>query len=269
MTMFRIPFIAAACAPLLLSLAATPQVGAVTLLQDDFSSDTTASYSTYTTSLASTTGYDYAIVADAVSPGSDGLQLDPGTSGNRLMVRSFSEVTLGVGDSISLSLDFRFVEQPPSQTQGFIVALAELSTASSQRSNIDAGGTATSRIQQNIAGTADNIGGTFAGIDLGLTSHSLLFTMTRTGADSMDYNYTIDGGSTLSVTRDDTGLSVFTFDSIAIGFSGGSSNSPIINFDNILVTSTIPEPGSLGFLVPVALGLGMMRRRRLSRQAQP
>ena len=82
-------------------------------------------------------------------------------------------------------------------------------------------------------------------------AHDYTLEITRTGATSLSYRGTIDA---TTLTGAQTGVSNFTFNRIIFG-QGGATNLDV-NYDNVMVVLTAPEPAGLGVLGAYAARAG-------------
>jgi len=119
-------------------------------------------------------------------------------------------------------------------------------------------------------GTAPDFGGidraainTSSGSGFAITdnlTHTASMTVTRTSSTQVQLSLTIDG-STISSSASSTNIRT-TFDEIGFG-DGFVANPAGFAIDNVVVTSSVPEPSSTGlFLVGLGALAGRYRRRR-------
>jgi hypothetical protein len=97
------------------------------------------------------------------------------------------------------------------------------------------------------------------------TSTRPAFTLTRVNATAISLSLVIDGGT--AITGTDTTANLRTsFDEIA--FSNGFTN-PGLNYaiDNVVISSSVPEPNTVGIVTAGTLVGAAVTRRRSSRPA--
>lgn len=242
-----------------------------------------------------------------VSTGSLGLVT--GTSG-RGIHGTFAPQMLGVGDSITVTYKFTTPDTVGTgKSTAFRVALmdfnnaglaADLSASSSSvqplyiglpgyMADFDVNTDATADVsirKHDLTATGGRLLGTTgewnslgssgdAGYSiLANTNYVGVFSVTRTGADSVDVfsSLAVDGGSLLdSHTESDVSAIANNFGMFAIHANSnvfGSSNSAGdpdngIDFSNVLVQSTVPEPSTTALFVGLSvIGLAIWRQRR-------
>ena len=187
---------------------------------------------------------------------------------------------VSTGDFITLTMDFRFEALPTvSSTDGLRFGLyntngTNANTNGGAASDNDFGyqariGTGTTAgfglNKENINNTAGELG---AGNDrVALTvvnpgdvaindtlKHSLSFTITKTSA-GVDVSAAVDGSPLGTGTST---VPYLTFDEILISHATPQA----YRVDNVLVTSNVPEPGTLGVIGAGMLLLGRRRRMR-------
>jgi hypothetical protein len=183
---------------------------------------------------------------------------------NALTRGAFTNTTaLAIGESITLSFDFRMIAAATNDTAGLRFGLGTSSNTFGFTF-----GTGTS----SAVGTAQFATGTVSGPNTPYTStgatfsinntasHSFSFTITRTSGTSLSFLSSVDA-NTVSAVSNNT-ISNFTFNSIILG--QGSSSANDINIDNVIV-SVIPEPSTYAALAGLAvLGLVVCKRSRKS-----
>lgn len=238
-----------------------------------------------------TAGDDAADTQDTAwySVGSDPTLTVTGAAGSRVLsatgltkekpfVGSFASTTLATtGDSITLSLDLQF---PSGRSGGnFRIGLfsdgGTPNTADNQGvNNNDAGyflqlGTpepssnGVSSLQKSTANLFDSgalVGSNIAtGIVKDNAFHTLTLTVERTGVSEVTLTGTLTGAtSNTSFSRVDSSGLLTTFNEIGVRYA--SSDHPY-NIDNVVVTTTIPEPGSF-VLALSGVALCAFRSRR-------
>jgi hypothetical protein len=106
-----------------------------------------------------------------------------------------------------------------------------------------------------------NVAASSAGVVINNTNiHTAAFTLTRVNATAISLSLVIDGATAITGT-DTTSNFRTSFDEIA--FSNGFTN-PGLNYaiDNVVITSSVPEPNTVGIVAAGALVGAAARRRR-------
>lgn len=252
---------------LLASVAAIPARSATTLVDDQFIdgglTDGTDAADAVWTSLSNT-----ALTVGAFNSTdntSNALRVDStatfsGTKG------AFTNATaLAVGESITVSFDFRIINTAANDGAGLRFGLS--SSSNTYAFTFGTGTTAGGGMAQFGANT---VGGTntiytASGTPFSINdtaTHSFVLTLTRTSGTSLSFLGSVDANTTSAVTSNS--ISNFTFTSIVLG-QGNTAND--FNIDNVLVSQgAIPEPSVFAALAGLAaLGLVMFKRTRSSR----
>ena len=207
------------------------------------------------------------------------LNFDP-SAGNltfRAILGNFTSTTLGVGDRISLTFDFRFTSAPSLQRSllriglfnsngtivnsdattvdnddfGYLSRFSSDSDTASDLTKVPSGDTSTAGTP--LTEIANNAIGAF-----GTTSHAIRFDITNTATGTLVESY-FDGGLISSATDLTANSPYVTFDNIRIGQGSGSTPFRI---DNVGVeTFVVPEPSSLALTALGALALVLRRRK--------
>lgn len=181
-------------------------------------------------------------------------------------------VTLGVGDSLTLSYDHQFLASPGNTAAS--VRFGLYNSNATNTANNDNGyfarvssGTGSPGIEvwketgtDTVLSGGDNavvVGGSGSGF-VGLTTASVNLSMvlTRTASSALKIDVKQNGTTVWSVT--DVSASFFTYDEIALGTG---TNNPQFRLDNISLVSVVPEPATLGLMSLAGTLLGMRRRR--------
>jgi hypothetical protein len=185
-------------------------------------------------------------------------------------LKSFSSVTLDVGDSLSLSLDIR---QTTTAAGTLNIGLANLASPMSGNilgSALDPGNYLSFRqdFAVNSKATLHKGGSTLlatsdsASTNITTDYQTVTFTLTRL-ANGLEMKASI--GSTLVVSHLDTAATEFTFNTIRLATPGNSNGG--VYFDNITLTRTtataIPEPATTAALVAGACALAGIAGARL------
>ncbi len=206
--------------------------------------------------------------------GGNALQFATTGKNNQFAELAFNQsVTLGVGDFLSVSLDYRFTTAPPninfSTVFGF-VANSTFSTTDQHAAtyaNLGVNGPTGNLSKFQINGDVNE--GKFATIDSGTTAHDLTYTVTRLAGGQLEFNLQIDGTTVDATKTGSTVPSSYLFDSIRLGGTawagtgaGGGDGVEGFLYDNIVVTTSVPEPATLGMLGLGALLTLLIRRAR-------
>lgn len=234
---------------------------------------------------AGTSAGSLSVISDATlparsEPNSNVLQWTPSAS-FQAIVAGYPSASLGTGDFITLSFDFRYPSTPGNNAGGGFRfglynngATPATGNAAAANDNDDQGyylsvSTGTSAPSNNLFRETGGLSGVTAGTDrvtvgtatttatsiTGTEAHTALMTITRTGATSFTILGQIDGTTVMNTT--DAAGTVLLYNELAISTGG---NNQALNVDNVVVTSSVPEPGTLGLLA--APGLLMLARRR-------
>lgn len=193
----------------------------------------------------------------------------------------FDSTTLGVGESLSVSFNLSFAAIGDNGGN-FIVGVlnsstGDLVTADNFGSGFDFTGYQGYRFRTNTGGTNSGsttiekrdptsaafdgsytaLTGSAAGAGLAAsTAYSVAITYTRTGVSSLVATYSLNG-VTLTVTDNDA--TNFTFDTLQYYKGGGNGT---FYLDDVLITSSIPEPASAALLGGLAIGVLTIAGRR-------
>jgi hypothetical protein len=248
---------------------------------------------TFYTRNATGAQYSASIVDDSAAGGLGSMALnhnDTTTSsgGNEIIGLLPTPITLATqGDFITLSFRFRYVNvsTATANSAGFRFGIegsnGSVVTADGQGSTSDNDqgyyiqtgvGTAAAAATNNTfyrenGGVLPILGGTDRAATTASTTgavindnlaHTATFTITRGSATNISLSASYDGGTAKTASYPTTPY--YTFDEIAFG--DGFVASPVqFNVDDVLVTSNVPEPGTLACLFGGA-GLLFVRHRR-------
>ena len=210
------------------------------------------------------------------------------TGQRRGMLANFPEVSLNVGNSISLAFDFRILNDPLTNSKEdfrFGLYNSNGTVVNSDQPNDDMAeddvgyfirastGTETEWSYVKDRGVSSFVGGNdinqllsdqqLGGINDNL-SHSVKMTLTLTSASVLDVAFVMDEGlpGEISMIEDDQTLATGTTTFNEIAFSSHDDDIDYI-IDNVRVEySPIPEPATFALL---GLGLALLPRRKSSR----
>ncbi len=239
-----------------LTLAATATTaGAEIILDDDFSSGSNPGYTVTPPGGPNSV----TVTTDPAPAGLPGkVLLLSTTQNNRTAVRSFdSAVTLtNVGDFIELDLDYR-LDAPLDDTFGFTSSLLG-------SGGVEAGINFNPAAQSN-GGTyfadGSNNSGRFNTIDSGTAVNSLLLRITKEDATTVRLTSSFNGSPRVESNTILIGTQItapLTFDGLELGWTSGNQGD--VYFDNVRVTSNVPEPASLA--LALLGGVMCLTRRR-------
>lgn len=266
-------------------------VAQTTLVSDNFDSlvnpgtglrDASGKYSTGST--ASTWWYENtnALSATAVStPAATGsfsgnymqVNFANGTGPSNLGVSTFAPVTLGIGDTLAVKFDFRYLSAPSSFDRNPQFGLYNGTAPTSDlagTSSIIAGYNAqfTDAATDNVAMSRDTSGffanNTSLGnaVDIsgspisGAYTATFRLAMVRQDATTINFNIYVNG--TLVTSLADNAATNFTFNEFAIRARGTAQ------IDNFSVVTSVPEPETYALMIMgAAVLLVSMRRRAL------
>lgn len=191
-------------------------------------------------------------------------------------ISAFSSTTLGVGDSLTVSFDFRYrgaqTDNNRSPQFGFFSGTAPTADTTGAPA-VTAGysaniydGTSGSGLYKGamtpFSGPAETSFTPFSNI--GYTDTSAIrftFVLTRTTATSIVASLYLNGSNTAALTATDLSATDFTFNEFVLRARGTA------DIDNLVVTytSSIPEPSSYAVVAGAAalVAMTVVRRRRL------
>lgn len=191
-------------------------------------------------------------------------------------ISTFAATTLGVGDSITVKFDFRYVSDPTDNNRSPQFGLfngtaptADMTTvpAVSSGYNADIGEGVSSVLKKGVftpfSGASDTLmtGSTYTNLGFsGTTAINFSFVLTRTSSTSIAGALYLNGSSVAALSGTDASASDFTFNEFIIRTRGMAE---IDNF-SVTHTSAIPEPGSAALAAGAAALASMIvvRRRR-------
>ncbi len=213
---------------------------------------------------------------------SGALSWSPGTAGvDQIIGRSFTSTTLGVGESLRLTFDYRQTGASVSILRAGLFDVATSIAANNWaggnaigpwegyytfvRDNSSAGNVARRESGASTSGSNfPTFGGTSIGTDStqydinqnGTVTYQGLFEVTRVSGTQMDTLFTLSSGTTTHFSvAGTTSTTQDAFNTVVLRSSGGTSL-----FDNVAVTF-IPEPGTWLLLLSAA-ACGLLVRRR-------
>ncbi len=199
-------------------------------------------------------------------------------TGNALKITSISSnrrtssllsqaVTLGVNDTISLTADYRYLNGPTTQNASLDIRFSDSATGNYMGFALNPSSSAAQTLV--FSRTADTNEGKVNSFNHGTAKQSMTFTVGQiltSGNSQADFDlawaegltYT-DRGRTSTVLSPST---EFKFNTISLGVMGGATTDGLL-FDNIVVTTTIPEPATLTLVGTVCIALFFLRRFRM------
>jgi hypothetical protein len=220
------------------------------------------------------------VATDATISDGNALNVNATAGFNRIWT-NFAGVTLNPGDSLTLSFDYRFTQNPADTASQFRVGLFNNGGTNNTEGNDFGYGFATNVGLNSSTGTnvweegvgTSILGGSPGGIVAFGTAgasvnspntgaHSVVYTMTRNLSGGLDFSASIDGG--LAATGTDATPATTTFHVLAIGEGGVTLD---YNLDNIQLEYTpVPEPSTLAVVGLGGFGLLLARRKLCSRR---
>lgn len=251
--------------------AAIAQANATVIFDDAFGSGTGSWHRASTLDTLGNSAGELTVVRNTAAP----------TSSDGLIGRSFDAQTLGVGETIRLTLDYR---QSAASNAIFRVGLYDFGTsvsadnwsngtigsfsgyytfvrdaATTSLARYETAGSSTTAAPPTAAGNGITTSGSTTFYDInqnGAVNYKVLFEITRTSAGQIDTLFTLTSGVTthFSITGSTTTNLLNTFDTAVLRIGGGTAS-----YDNVKV-EVIPEPAA-GLLGGLGL-LAVLRRRR-------
>lgn len=194
---------------------------------------------------------------------SDGLRYDATATFSTAKGAFANTTALAIGESITMSFDFRLPGGNNSDTAGLRFGLG--SSSNTYSLNIGTGSSSGGAFVQfgpnTVAGTGTAYTTTGTPVSINNTAaHTFSLTLTRASSNTLSFLGSVDGSS-FSASMSNT-ISNFTFNSIIIG-QGNTTND--FNIDNVLVTTAtaVPEPSTTALLIGAGiLGATLLARRR-------
>ncbi len=173
------------------------------------------------------------------------------------------DVTLGNNDWLELSVDYRFTGTPPtdnfSMIFGFVGDAADALAQTAINLGVTDGGN-NSKFSQGAPG--DN-GGKFEGINAGTTDHTLVFKFQMDATSSNVIFEVWNDGTSLGSSTKAIELTSTTFDSLRLGGTSlGAGVDTQILYDNVVATTSVPEPATIGMLGLAGVVVTALRRLR-------
>lgn len=225
-----------------------------------------------------TTGPTLSIVSNNVTGPDEGandnaLNLNNAGQGFRGIYGTTTNTALGVGNSLTLSYDFKLASAPGNTAA--IVRFGLYNSGGTNPATDDKGyfarlssGTGTPTVEAwketgtdvvlSGADTSVIAGGSGSGfVAISASSVNLTLILTRVTLTSIKIDILENSTPIWSVT--DSSSIFSSFDTIALGTG---TNTIQFTYDNISLVSVVPEPSSIGF-ASLALGGCLVRRRRL------
>ncbi|HEY8964797.1 MAG TPA: hypothetical protein VIM58_00020, partial [Candidatus Methylacidiphilales bacterium] len=277
-----------------LALIAAGRAGAVTsLVNDDFSAGLGGWYF-YNTGNGSAAWGAATAPANSAPLSGNVMRNQQGSASNTSGIIQWSDVTLGVGDSLQVSLNFMTTAAVTTTSSLSLNLLGGVSTFSSNQlgtgatpftnatgynftTSLNNSGTSFRDTSPNTTGTpgtgvsttgAQPVTSSPAIVMGDGTAHTLVFTLTR-AANGMQISASIDGNayslSGSTVYLDPNSLTT-TFDTLMINDSTNGMPSGYSLIDNVSVTlTTVPEPPAIllmggGLLLVLAASVRRLRR---------
>lgn len=240
-----------------------PVSGAVILVDDQFidggvTDGTDAKDAAWTFNNNGGTGSISIAAFDTSGNTTNSLRTAPGGSNFTWTRGTYTSQALNIGETLSLSLDFRITSARANSAAGLRFGFG--SSADTFALTFGTGTTTGGAILRfgpnTLSGTSTNLstsGTAFAVNDT--LPHTFSLVIQRTGASSLSFTGAVDSNNFTGAT---TGTSNFTLDRIIFG-QGGSAMG--LNVDNVSA-SIVPEPSSMSLLIMSGMGLLLRARRR-------
>ena len=293
MNITRNSLLSFSCGIAALVAALSPSSAATILFSDNFTGVAASSLDNNTSAGLNSIGWYFisnsasgkvlTTATDNTSPLSGTVMSNPGgTSGGTGAYKQFSSTNLeNPGDYISLSFDLR---TPASlvgsisvsllgysntiESNSFATGASTLTGANGYRVTLPISSSSSSPTYYEIVnnGTGGTLFTPTEGISLsGTNAHTMTLTLTRMVA-GIQIAFALDTVEFSSFT-DTSGDIYSTFNTLRISTSRDSGGSQF-NFDNVIVTTSVPEPGSLAMIgLSGCLLVAFRMRRKIDRRA--
>lgn len=230
------------------------------LLNHNFTDGTLASW-------VAESGMIVAVSDDSSGIGTGNAMLITSSSSNRRASSLLSQaVTLGVNDTITLTADYRYLNGPTTANASLDIRFVDSGTGNYMGFVLNPSSSAAQTLVFGRSGDLNE--GKFNSFNHGTTKQSMTFTVGQVlAAGNSEANFDLawaggltytDKGGTSTVISPST---EFKFDTISFGVTGGATTDGLL-FDNISVTTSIPEPATIGMLGLGALLTLLIRRIR-------
>jgi len=211
----------------------------------------------------------------ATSSTASSLSIETAKNGNAIASLG-SAFTLGVGDSINVSLTFSLDNAVTDTSSSVELGFLDSNTASTNGIfnnwydfSVGIDPVTTDNSVAFAEGDDNNLGKFDADTTLGTSTHTFNFSLERVAADTLDLTFSSPtvSSTTRTVQNDVIPLQTNTFDNFVIAFRGNGWNedfggsSAIATIENFSLTTTVPEPSSFALLAGL-LGLASITVRR-------
>ena len=215
------------------------------------------------------------IATDTTIGGGNALNVDAIGTFNRIWT-NFAGITLSPGDSLTLSFDYHFTQNPANTASQFRVGLFNNGGTNNTENNDFGYGFTSNTGLDSATGTSvfeeavgtsilgGSPGGTVAFGTAGASvnspttgAHSVVYSISRNLSGHLNFSASIDGG--VAATGTDTTPATTTFHILAFGQGGVTLDYRLDNFQ--LEYSPVPEPGMLTLVGLGGLGLFFARRQ--------
>jgi len=208
-------------------------------------------------------------------------------------IAKFTATTLAVGDTLTLSFDYRFTIAPSTGTasgvrfglydskgtdytvptadtydnndKGYRVYSAASSSSLAGSLSKEDGGDGSGNAGSAGGGSGDNtLLGSPTNFNQSTTTARYSFSITRDSATQVSFGLSINGTNRLSSSVTDSSSAIFTFDELLIGAGTATAYA----FDNVTVVftpSAVPEPSAYALLFSALAGAAVITTRRQRR----
>lgn len=235
----------------------------IILVNDDFTDGNTDGWSVKDATGANGGG-TLTVQNDSSGINSGNAMLLATTSKTRFATIGLSQaVNLGVGDSITLTMDYRYVYGASNVNSSLAFKLIDSTASYGDYMGVGINPLSTSASTSWFLRNGVVEGSKWANDFVhDLTAESVTFVITRDSSDKANYSISWDGGSTFtkigSVAADPA--NDFKVDTLQIGFAGVTTGGFLL--DNVTLSTTVPEPATIGMLGLGALITLLARRIR-------